>query len=428
MLDLNKVHNFDVLEGLKQIDSGSVDCVITSPPYWALRDYGVDGQLGLESTFQEYIEKLLQVFDEVKRVLKPSGTCWVNMGDTYYNNSSESSNDGRAGFAEDVKEDFVHGTGDGKCLICGLPAKSQFCSKECLNKRGNAFRSQNRQLPSKCLVGVPERFMLGMIDRGWILRNKIVWHKPNCMPSSARDRFTVDFEPIFFFVKSKKYYFDIPREAHNPDSIKRAARARTSEKLDSGQYSISYKNEYIGYDDLQGKFDRGELRAVNSQGRAGRTVWRITTQPFSEAHFATFPEELVKKPLLAGCPEFVCKKCGKPREKIISVDYIKNRPSAGNDKRTRSEDRFSMANGMSGFRGNNLLRDETITGWSDCGCHAGFEGGVVLDPFMGSGTVGVVARKNSRQFIGLELNKEYIVIANKRLRPFMEQTKLSEVL
>jgi len=177
----------DCLEKMKELPDESVDMVMTSPPYWALRDYGVDGQLGLEPTFQEYINKLCDIFDEVKRVLKKEGTCWVNMGDTYsggVNNNDKKKVDG----AKTIKPIKAMGVQD------------------------------------KCLLQIPSRFAIEMCNRGWILRNEIIWHKPNCMPSSVRDRFTVDFEKIFFFTKSKKYYFETQYEPlQAPETTKRTA-------------------------------------------------------------------------------------------------------------------------------------------------------------------------------------------------------------
>jgi len=375
-MELNKVYNVDVLEGLRQLDDGSVDTVVTSPPYWALRDYGVEGQLGLEATFQEYLDKMLSIFDEVKKVLKPSGSIWVNMGDVYGGNNS----------------------GD----------------------------------MTKCLVGMPERFMLGMIDRGWILRNKIVWHKPNCMPSSARDRFTVDFESIYFFVKCKKYFFDMPREPHvRPD--------KQGEPVGESTYKESFGTSFEQGAHLKkggiSDWSKGKIREYNPLGRAGRAVWRITTQPFSEAHFATFPEELVVRCLKAGCPEFVCKRCGNPRTKIMEANNIPRNelPQHHPEYRPTSE-KISGKSQLETNLTTGLIYKEVyysnpkFVGWSDCGCKQGWEGGVVLDPFMGSGTVAVVARKLSRRFVGFDLNKEYVEMADKRIKPLMQQRKLGEVL
>ena len=382
-----------------------------------MRDYGVEGQLGLEPTFKEYLDKLLHVFDEIKRVPKPSGTCWVNLGDTYASSPS--------GLTHEKAEEWGK-KGDGLF--------NRLHNRHTSNKIAEVTPKPQSygQIPSKCLVGVPERFMLGMIDRGWILRNKIIWHKPNCMPSSARDRFTVDFEPIFFFVKSKKYFFNMPREPHRSNGQYKPFNKRVRDimagRIASSQYKAS-KEEMLKWQKNEDS-THGE-KAYNPFGRAGRTVWKITTQGFPEAHFATFPEELVKKPLLAGCPEFVCKKCNKPKEKISELEYAPAHSRGDNYKRV--EGSTSLTSGAAWKDGgwNELpalkIVGEKILGWSDCGCNAGFDGGLVLDPFMGSGTVGVVARKHSRNFIGFELSKEYVEIANKRLKPFMEQAKLSEV-
>jgi site-specific DNA-methyltransferase (adenine-specific) len=285
--DLGKLYCGTVLNVLKQLPDEYIDCVITSPPYWALRDYGVKGQLGLEPTFQEYIIKLCNIFDEVKRILKKTGTCWVNLGDTY----------GGIG----------HSDWSGN--------KSWNTQKLKTNKD---FKL-DKKYPSKCLCQIPSRFSIEMCNRGWILRNKIIWEKSNCMPCGANDRFTVDYEPVFFFVKNKKYWFE---QQYEPQIL-------------MGQYSINS----VKY---------------GKEGRNKRCIWKIPTQPFSDAHFATFPEKLVKTPLLAGCPEK----------------------------------------------------------------------GIVIDPFFGSGTVGLVAEKYNRQWIGIDLNKEYCEIAKDRIKAEVSQLKM----
>ena len=163
-----------------------VDCCISSPPYWGLRDYGVDGQIGLEENYSEFIAKLIELYSEIQRVLKPTGTCFVNLGDTYAGSGSGTTkNADTSKYIENSKQVYV--------LPNGTAKASKF--------RGTGL--------NKSLLMIPERFALAMIDNGWILRNQIIWHKPNQMPSSATDRFTVDFEKIFFFVKqSKDYYFE----------------------------------------------------------------------------------------------------------------------------------------------------------------------------------------------------------------------------
>jgi len=303
-IETNKIYHGDCLEELKKLPDESINCVMTSPPYWALRDYGVDGQLGLEPTFQEYINKLCDIFDEVKRVLKKEGTCWVNLGDSYAGSGKG------AGYEGDKKESW------------------NFDKKPDVKS----------DIPDKCLVQIPQRFSIEMCNRGWILRNTIIWHKPNCMPSSVKDRFTVDFEYVFFFSKSKKYYFEQQLERTiTKDNI---IRDRDSTKLNN----------------TPGRTRMGGLDKNNYDFKNKRTVWSICPKPFSEAHFAAYPEELCTTPIKAGCPEE----------------------------------------------------------------------GVVLDPFLGSGTTAIACLKQNKQFIGIELNEEYIKIANKRLKPYLEQQKLGD--
>ena len=166
----------DALEKIKLLKDKSIDCIMTSPPYWQLRDYGVDGQLGLEDTVEEYIEKLLKIFDKCWKILKNTGTLFVNLGDSY-SNSNLISATRRRGFSKDDRPDTM------------------LKKEKCIARK-------------KSLVGIPAMFMLEMIKRGWILRNKIIWHKSNILPESVKDRFTNDYEEVFFFVKNEKYYFE----------------------------------------------------------------------------------------------------------------------------------------------------------------------------------------------------------------------------
>ncbi len=180
----NTILNGDALQHLKEMPSESINCVMTSPPYWALRDYVIEGQLGLEKTFEEYINKLCDIFDEVKRVLRKDGTCWVNLGDTY------------------------GGTGAGQEK--SINSQGKFTDGQYFEQvKSRELKAETTKHLSKCLIMIPFRFAIEMVNRGWILRNTIIWHKPNCMPSSVKDRFTVDFEYLFFFVKNKKYWFEM---------------------------------------------------------------------------------------------------------------------------------------------------------------------------------------------------------------------------
>ena len=323
MKEVNTIICGDALEVLKTFPNESIDMVMTSPPYWALRTYNVEGQLGLEPTFQEYINKLCNIFDEVKRVLKKEGTCWVNMGDTYMGNSSYSEK-GRQGYGND-KIGMINKK---QWLDPKYPHKEKLRAREHIKKG---------QVKEKSLCQIPARFATEMANRGWILRNEIIWAKPNCMPSSVKDRFTVDFEKLFFFVKSKKYYFEQQREPNKDISIKRAKYEQGRNVLGKNPSSIGYKSDKYG---MPERFIK-----LHPDGHNKRAVWTINTKSFSEAHFATYPPELCETPIKAGCPK----------------------------------------------------------------------GGIILDPFFGAGTTGLVAQNLNRNYLGIELNKEYIKIAKKRL-------------
>lgn len=385
-----------VLDVLKDMPDESVDCVMTSPPYWGLRTYKTEpivwgedhceheweraiiktnthhagetnpgkefytkdagqwsdnrgnfclkcgawkGELGLEPSIELYIDHLLQIFDEIKRVLKESGTCFVDIDDSY--NSTKS-----------------------LCLI-------------------------------------PERFVAGMVDRGWILRNRICWHKTNPMPESVRDRFTSSWEPVYFFTKNQKYWFEQQFEPQSPVTLE----VGKHYKLGSNYHNAKKRAEVDeGY---EFKGDSKGFRKYDVGGRNKRDVWQINTQAFSGAHFAVFPEKLCETPILAGCPSQICVKCGKPREKIYVIKPMKIRRSNwGNNAGVRTATSGTM-----------LEPNERIDlGYSVCGCeNPEYEPGVVLDPFAGSGTTLMVAKRLGRKSIGIELNPEYCKLAVERI-------------
>ena len=321
------LYNWDAPTVLKTLPNSSIDCVVTSPPYWALRDYGVEGQLGLEPTFQEYLEKLWAIFDEVYRVLKPTGTCWVNLGDTYSQGKTFTNRN-------------------------GLSTSKVGSVKN--NKKQMVFKSQNA-IKQKSLCLIPQRFSIGMVDRGWILRNDIIWEKPNALPESVRDRFTKSHEYIFFFVKNKKYYFEQQFEEYAPSSdvrYRQALRANRSYntkapyKNNTPYCHTKYKRGQGGIKSRGNDADGLVVGGKNSKGRNKRDVWIINTKPFKDAHFAVFPPEIPETCIKAGCPK----------------------------------------------------------------------DGIVLDPFMGSGTTAEVAERLYRKWVGIELNKEYCEIAKRRIK------------
>lgn len=283
----------DSLSVLKMLPDESVNCCVTSPPYWGLRDYGVEGQLGLEKTPDEYVAKMVDVFREVRRVLRNDGTLWLNLGDSY-------ASGGRSTRDHDEK----------------------------LAARHLDYRAPNPPgLKPKDLVGIPWRVAFSLQADGWYLRQDIIWAKPNPMPESVRDRCTKAHEYIFLLAKSERYYFD-------SEAVKEKAIGGAPAGNKSGNKGRIQKAGW-SYDPAK---SRPEMRNR-------RSVWTVTTKPFKGAHFATFPPDLIEPCVKAGCPI----------------------------------------------------------------------GGTVLDPFFGAGTTGVVSKKLGREYLGIELNPEYIVIAEKRI-------------
>lgn len=414
------------------------------------------GELGLEPTFDLYIKHLCDIFDEVKRVLKDTGTIFVNLGDT-----------------------FASGTRDK-----GTVDLSRLDSKEAKATRGWHIQP-NRQLenyPAKSLCCIPERFMIEMINRGWILRNKIVWYKKNCMPSSAKDRFTVDWDHLLFFSKSNKTQYwtnsktkklvsnqplgtkgmegidwewkEINNSWERPSrdeifktpSRKKSTYAKAKRKKVSlwTGHDYYFEQQFDKYSDTYLKDSRHitgtpehhpvkdhEKAGVqkptqihdNSYGKLGegrnkRCVWAINPKPFSEAHFAVFPEELCWTPIKAGVPEFICKKCGKAREKIFEEINSKDKPILNKGEYANDTD---WNTNPKGHLGTPVLKE---IGYTNCNCSAGFEPGVVMDIFMGAGTVGLVAEKLQRRWIGIDLNKKYCKMAKERIEIEADQIKL----
>ena len=377
---INKIIQGDALEILKQMPDECVDTIITSPPYWGLRDYGVEGQIGLEKTPEEYVEKLVNIFREARRVLKKTGTLWLNLGDSYAG--------APAGNKGHIKNELFSAGSKGENYRDNLKQASQV--------KKNAFK--NNGLKPKDLVGIPWRVAFALQQDGWYLRQDIIWAKPNPMPESVTDRCTKSHEYIFLLSKSSKYYFDneaIKEKAEHPESM----------HIYKEGNKISCVAEDI-------KFATKPQRTMGGYvTRNKRDVWWISTKPFKGAHFATFPPDLVEPMILAGCPEFVCKKCGKPREKIIQV--ISN-PERSQEGRTHSLE--EQRQGKTPVPEKGWQTEKQFIGWTDCGCGVGFEPGIVLDPFIGSGTTAVVAKKLGRNYIGIELNPEYVKIAEERIK------------
>jgi site-specific DNA-methyltransferase (adenine-specific) len=431
VLEVNKCYVGNCLEVLKTFPDESLDMCITSPPYWGLRDYGTEGQiwggdekcehefdsskrklhsgswgkddnalphyknatelnwevedkmcnkcgawngqLGLEPTPDMFVDHLCDIFDEVQRVLRPHGTCWVNLGDTYANSG------------------YGKGTGS-------------FKNK---NNPSTMTPKVSCDLPQKCLVQIPSRFAIEMTNRGWILRNEIIWHKPSCLPSPATDRFTVDFEKMFFFTKNKKYYFKqqlepMMTQPHAPGN-------KFHDSKVSGPNDRGGKSQWEDTDRVWG--------SNNPNMRNKRAVWRVNTASFKDAHFAVYPPKLIETPIDAGCPEWIDKKTGKPRVRELEKQSLqryelpKDNP---NYRPERYEGKYEQGQKYA-------IYDDK--GYTDGREDDEFTPGVVLDPFFGSGTSAEIAMKQGKDWVGIELNDEYEKISQKRLKPTIIERK-----
>lgn len=365
----------DALHLTQGLPADSIDLIITSPPYWGLRDYGVDGQIGLEPTLEAHHKRLLVITAELHRALKPSGVMFWNHGDSY--------------------------NGD------------------------------------KCLAMQNERLIMRMIDdQGWILRNRLIWNKPNGMPSSVRDRFSNKYEPIYLLAKSHKYWFDLdavripakyaevwgrkgakpgtPYKQNNPRSRwgwtrKEVQRAKTADESykasgmrnppqpsEPGAFNIAGKNpgDVCTMDKEDWLHHCKQLWDLFANGPGD--LLRIPTQPYPESHFATFPEALIEPLIQAACPHEVCPVCGFARTRITDAEFVPQQ---------------DVSPDMGASRG---TTERHTLGWTSCDCGAGWIAGVVLDPFCGSGTVLGVCRRMDMNAIGFELNPEYEPLIRER--------------
>jgi len=348
-MEVNKIYCENCLDTMSRMPDNLLDCVITSPPYWQLRDYGYEGQWGLEPTYQEYLEHLWGLMDLIYIKLKPTGTVWINLADVY------GSFRGKSGTKPD-KFERKQGKTENDKHVTDRP-------------------SFMRGLFNKCLLLIPHRFAIGCINRGWILRNDIIWAKRNGMPESITDRFSKKHEYIFFFVKQQKYFFDINaiRDKHAQASIERANRgvAENNKWINGadGQTPHNLSQPRKNIKNITGNMFDGLTRTTvglslktaeekqHPLGKNPGTVsdfWDIPTKPNHEKHYASYNDCLLVKPVLAGCPE----------------------------------------------------------------------GGIIYDPFMGTGSTAEVSLRSGRKFIGSEMKKEYCEIARKRIDPYLRQLKL----
>ena len=491
------------------LENESVDCIVTSPPYWGLRDYGEDvstwwdgdkdcehereeiikpkergsygksswhrpgrdreakwkpqissfcskcgawyGQLGLEPTIELYLKHMGYCLAEMYRVLKKTGALFLNIGDTYSGSQMGYGQKGEStGFQNVQRMDYY-------------PTAKQ-----------KSLQSQIKNIPRKSLCLIPDRLRIMMVEAGWIIRNKVIWNKPNTMPSSDKDSFTPSYEDVIFATKNNKplwwwnektgemvykrskryeenrdwrwvehtackgtgwivkdgkkqqcsrckgtgkikrsywhgedYSFDLDavRKPHSESTYKRQEYAlRTQEKIRVDHKKSGYPGQDYnrpGRDKIGPKLnsESGDFEVGKNPG----DVWTISTQPYPDTHYATFPEKLVKECLLAGCPKEICVKCGMARVRITkpSEEYAKKLGRDWGDHKIKYDQRVKKIN-------KSCNAEYQTIGWSDCGCGEGFRPGVVLDPFAGSGTVAKVALEMGLDVILVELKEEYV--------------------
>ncbi|UOB18608.1 DNA-methyltransferase [Abyssalbus ytuae] len=355
-IEINKIYNENSKKGLKKLPSNSIDCCVTSPPYWGLRDYGVDDQIGLENTPDEFVKNIVEVFNEVYRVLKEDGTLWLIIGDSY-------AGSGKGAVTHpDTNNKWKQGTNIGISHSSGKKKLIHHFNSNCYKP--------------KDLIGIPWMVAFALRNSGWYLRQDIIWSKPNPMPESVKDRCTKSHEYIFLLSKSQKYYYDndsiktpikdatVRRVIQDIENQKGST--RVPGKINGNMKAVFPKRKPRPSDNKKGNQGTGGIpiglngssfknhnNFLNENGELihgskanKKSVWEITTKGYKEAHFATYPEKLIVDCIKAGCKE----------------------------------------------------------------------NGIVLDPFMGAGTTALVAKKLNRNYLGFELNPEYVDISEKRLR------------
>lgn len=312
----------DARAEMRRLPDASVDCVVTSPPYFRLRDYGIGGQIGLEPQVDGWVAELRTVLAEAARVLKPTGSLWLNLGDAYSRQPADGA------------------------------------------------------LPKSLLLG-PERVALGLLADGWTIRNKVIWAKTNPMPASVRDRLACTWEVIYFATRSRSYHFDLD-SIRIPHRSTRRPVGSEGKKRGKPAWAGPLAGDHSGLEKLKAKG-----RSGHPLGKNPGDVWRLPTAGYRGAHFATFPQRLIERPILATCPEKVCARCGLPWERQPYRQL-----------------------------GHLAVQGQLAPA---CDCRADTLPGLVLDPFMGAGTVAVAARAQGRDWLGIELNPEFVALTTQRL-------------
>lgn len=387
----------DVLEKLSEIKDETIDVIISSPPYWGLRDYGIEGQLGLEPDFRDYLKTMNDIMVQLKRVLKNTGTCWINLGDTYAGGNNHSDWSGTDGYYR-MKE--------------------------------NQYTAQpKKHLAAKSRYGIPERFYINCIDDGWIARNHIPWYKANSMPSSVKDRFTNKWESIFFFAKQQKYYFDLDavREKTITESKPFNVRVRDSPK---GKYGSLFS---ATDDEIANHNSKGERKMLNVGGQSTQTITNKQDQTLGAdgkplQNYKGFNERWEKSKArehyddngnCLGCGQHFSKHTTNSKENYNTVTSRSEDICWCNPRGKNPGDVFFINPRPFAEAHFATFPVELPLKILKCACP---KDGIVLDPFFGAGTVGVAAEQLGLQWCGIELSEEYIKIAKKRLDPYMNNS------
>lgn len=418
-----------VLEGdcravLPTLAGDSVQTCITSPPYWGLRDYGLGkDQIGLERTPEEYVARMVEVFREVRRVLRPDGTLWLNLGDCYATGAGKvgdhpgGGDRGAAWSGRQPRLDPHHRplAWDGKPRPDRGERGRALRDKRHAGKNaamvGLGPMTQPNRLPlpglkPKDLVGIPWRVAFALQADGWWLRAEVIWSKPNAMPESALDRPTRAHEQLFLLTKSQTYFYD---------RVAIAEPARNWGRRDRSKWKRSVANAtHLAGDGHRGG-TRGDFEAT---GRNRRSVWTISTKPYAEAHFAAMPWDLAEPCILAATSGIgECSSCGAPHERLVEETFEPQQDvSTGRGVRgAQGQKSMDESNGWQGYpRGTTTAR---TVGWNPtCECGAEPRPQLVLDPFAGTGTTGMVARRHGRSFLGIELSPNYVAMAKERIQ------------
>lgn len=374
----------DCRDVLRTLESGSIQCCVTSPPYYGLRDYGIPDQIGLESSPDIYVAELVTVFREVRRVLRDDGVLFLNLGDSYAG--------GKTGRADEGPDDLArraaaYGTGIAKASANTTPVRQ---------------RPVPDGLKPKDLIGIPWMTAFALRADGWWLRSDIIWAKKNCMPESVKDRPSSAHEHVFLLTKSAQYFYDA--EAIREDGV-----------IPAGTRAAKGSNIRSGLKDVNGR----PPEYWNYTGtRNSRNVWSVATQPYADAHFATFPPELAERCIRAGTSERgCCTTCGTPWVRVVkkSVALESGSGKSGRQPHGKGAGAGQIESGDYDIRMGPVVSTVT-TGWQpSCSCHTAIVPCTVLDPFAGAFTTCMVADRLQLDSVGIEHNPEYAAMAKRRL-------------